>query len=160
VPYAVLDTRAPGLASSGVYARIAADERGRAMALWVNQGATDHSVFEEIRAQRFDGGWASEHVPLSRPPTVGEWAVISPMGLALDPHGNGFAAFGHFTPAHAWVRRFREAEGWEPPVELATSATAPLVAADASGRAAVAWSSGSKVFLRRFIELTAPRPRH
>jgi hypothetical protein len=156
---AVLDTTVPAAPSSGAYARIAVDELGRALVLWVNQGEADAGIVEQVRAQRFDGGWARGHAALTGV-TVGEWAVISPLGLALDPHGNGFAGFGHGAPARAWVRRFRPSAGWEPPLELSESATAPLLAVDRGGRAAIAWSSGGKVFFRRFIELTAPRPRH
>jgi hypothetical protein len=154
-----LDTEVAGVPSSGIYARIAVDSRGRALALWVNQGKTAAGTVEEIRAQRLDGRWAAEHVALGES-TVDEWAVISPLGLVLDPHGNGFAGFGHGDPARAWVQRFRETSGWQAPVKLSESATAPLLAVDAAGRAAVAWASGGKVYLRRFIELTAPRPRH
>jgi hypothetical protein len=154
-----LDTTSPEGKTSGIYARIAVDARGRALALWVNQTQTDAGTLEGIRAQRFDFNWAPGSAPLSTI-TVGEWAVISPMGLALDPHGNGFAAFGHRAPARAVVARFLEATAWQSPIEVAESATAPLVAVDASGRAALAWASGGKAFLRRFIELTAPRPRH
>jgi hypothetical protein len=157
-----LDTRAPGLGgvpTSGVYARVAADHLGRAMAMWVNQAKTTGGVIEQVRSQRYEGGWADRHVALSGS-TVGEWAVISPTGLILDRHGNGFAGFGHGSPARAWVSRFRDGFGWEPAAEVATSATAPLVAVDASGRAAIAWASDGRVYLRRFIDLTAPPPRH
>jgi hypothetical protein len=161
-PAVKLDTSAPGLSgipTSGVYARVAADHLGRAMAMWVNQAATAGGVIEQIRVQRYEAGWAEGHTALSSS-TFGEWAVISPMGLVLDRHGNGFAGFGHGSPARAWVRRFRDGSGWEPAVELAPSASAPLVAVDACGRAVVAWASAGRVYLRRFIELTAPRPRH
>jgi hypothetical protein len=155
----VLDTSVPGAASSGVYARVAVDDLGRGMALWVNQGETAQGTLEQIRAQRYDGAWAPEPMLLSAS-TIGEWAVLSPTALALDPHGNGFAGLGQGAPARARMVRFLESVGWLPSIELAASATAPLVAVDASGRAAVAWASEGKVFLRRFIELTAPHPRH
>lgn len=158
-PPVSLDTGAPGGKTSGIYVRAAVDDLGRGLALWVNQAGSDAGTEEGIRAQRFDLNWAPASLPLTGV-TVDEWAVISPMGLALDPHGNGFAGFGHGAPARAQVARFREATGWQHPIELATSATAPLVAVDASGRAAAVWASDGRVFLRRFIELTAPRPRH
>lgn len=157
------DTRGTS-SSSGFYTRVAMDPFGNALALWINRATfitsqtsstTSFGNIEEVRSQRFDAkqGWSPGHERLDPASSNPTWYFLSDQALALDPQGNGFAAWRHGDPGDVRVARWTIQSGWQESVQLTANGRTPVIAVDARGRALAVWSTlQGDVYAARFAE--------
>ncbi|MCH8843724.1 MAG: hypothetical protein IID61_12240 [SAR324 cluster bacterium] len=122
--------------------RVALDDSGNGMAVWIQADAANSEFFESVFAARFDGSTVTWSVPVK----ISTLAAAAKMpDVDFDAAGNAYAVWAQSDtgPDSIFSARYDvSSDTWEPPVSVESETQAakePRIAVNGVGDAMVVW---------------------